>query len=59
MALSAAHRRYEAKHDERPFHDGTFANWSEKPSGDHPFHHDAGVTIWVSEHNLSPDDDFI
>lgn len=59
MVRESAQRRYEELHKARPYHNGTFEHWSEKPDRDHPFHYSEGVTIWASEHDLTPDDDFL
>lgn len=59
MELAAAERMYGDLHEERPFHDGTFTHWSKKASVRTPYHFLDGVRIWVSETDLSPDDDFL
>lgn len=61
MQLAAANRRYDQLHKEKPFHDGTFRIWMEKPSQLTPFHYRDGVTIWISEEDLTSadDDDFL
>lgn len=59
MAHRAAARAYEEKHKAQPFHDGTFTHWAKEYGPMTPFHYDDGVTVWVSEDNLTPDDDFI
>lgn len=59
MAVAAANAIYEERHRERPFHDGTFSNWSSKRSSTHPFHFRDGVRIWVSKWDLTPDADWI
>lgn len=59
MSLAAAQRRYDKLHKDRPFHDGTFADWAESPSQSHPYHYLDGVRIWVSKHDLTPDDNFL
>ena len=59
MQLDAAKRRYSELHKEKPFHDGTFTHWSEKPSRLYPFHFMDGVTIWLSPSELNPDDKFL
>lgn len=59
MAREAAERRYDAVHEKEPFHDGTFSSWAKEPSGRHPFRHTDGVTIWIADRDLTPDDDFI
>lgn len=59
MALAAAQRKYDELHEAKPFHDGTFKVWAEKRSDRTPFHYLDGVRIWVSAHDLTPDDDFL
>ncbi len=59
MALAAARRRYEALHKDRPYHDGSWKRWSAEASELFPFHFSDGVHLWVSEHDLTPDDDFL
>lgn len=49
METASAEAAYRRLHEKKPWHDGTFTDWSEKPSADHPFHFMAGVRIWVSE----------
>ena len=50
---------YDLLHEERPFHDGSFARWSKERSWDYPFHYLDGVNIWLSPVELNPDDDFL
>lgn len=59
MALAAANWLYDQRHEEMPFHDGTFESWTEKRSRTHPFHYRDGVSIWVSKYDLTPDDNWI
>ena len=59
MALAAANRRYDALHKSRPYHDGTFTVWTKEPTEQTPFHARDGVRIWVSRHDLTPEDDFL
>jgi hypothetical protein len=59
MQLEAARRMYAKRHEDKPFHDGSFTIWSEKPSKLCPFHYSDGVTIWLSREDLTPDDDFL
>lgn len=59
METAAANSRYDAKHEKRPYHDGTFKSWAEKRSPGHPYHARDGVTIWVHDEDLSPDDNFL
>jgi hypothetical protein len=59
MAREAANARYDKVHKDRQYHDGTFTHWADERSDNHPFQARDGVTIWVSEHDLTPDDDFL
>jgi hypothetical protein len=59
MQRAAAARRYEALHEERPYHDGHFRRWSKNAGPDSPFHFRDGVTIWVASTDVNPDDDFL
>lgn len=59
MAAHAANDRYDRKHEAVPWHDGEFADWAKERDDDHPFHYRWGVNVWVSSHDLTPDDSFI
>lgn len=59
MAQAAAQWMYDTKHEDEPFHDGTFTSWSKRRTEAHPFHYMDGVQVWVSRLDLTPDDDFI
>lgn len=59
MQLKAAQRAYDERHKAQSFHNGTFTHWSEKWSPYTPFHYMDGVTLWMSEVELSPDDNFL
>lgn len=59
METEAAKRLYSLLHEDKPFHDGTFTSWSDKPSKAHPYHHGDGVTVWVAPVDLTPDDKFL
>ncbi len=59
MQLLYAKRRWEELHEEKPYHDGTFSVWSEKATERTPFHFQDGVTVWLSQHDLTPDDNFL
>lgn len=54
-----AERRYDLAHSEMPYHDGTETFWSKEPGGHYLWHYLDGVNIWVSEHDLTPEDRFI
>lgn len=59
MERDAANAKWAQLHDARPWHDGTFRNWAEKPSDQHPYHRDHGVTIGVAQSDLRPHDLFL
>lgn len=59
MALAAANWMYDAKHEDAPYHNGHFTQWSSTRSEEYPFHYRDGVHIWVSREDLTPEDDFI
>lgn len=59
QAQAAAQRAWEHKHEDQPWHDGSFTFWAKEYGPATPFHRDDGVTIWVSDEDLTPDDDFI
>lgn len=59
MESAAANDRYESKHKDRPYHDGSFKSWAKDRSRQHPYHFRDGVTVWVHDVDLSPDDDFL
>lgn len=53
MATEAAQAQFARLHEKRPWHDGTFADWAEKPDADHPYHYAHGTRIWVAERDLN------
>ena len=57
--LEAAKRLYAAIHEDRPYHDGSFNRWAEKPSHEYPFHYADGVSIYLAETDENPEDDFL
>lgn len=59
MATAQANAEYERLHAEAPFHDGTFREWAKEPSEFTPYRFNDGVTIWVSDQNLTPEDPFL
>lgn len=60
MELDRANRRWAELHEERPFHDGTFTHWADKPDRAHPFHFNDGVRILVvTGEDPSPEDEFL
>lgn len=52
-------RRFDEIHEDAQWHDGTYTNFTAKPTTGTPFHYMDGVTLWVSAKDLSPDDDFL
>lgn len=59
METAAANWRYDQIHEDRPYHDGTFTDFSEHRTLSTPYHYRDGVTVWVSEQDLTPDDNFL
>lgn len=59
MQLAAVNAMYDDLHREKPFHDGTERIWTAERSALTPFHYRDGVSIWLSETDLTPDDDFL
>jgi hypothetical protein len=52
METAAAEAQFARLHEKRPWHDGTFTDWAEKPSTEHPYHYTYGTRIWVTETDL-------
>lgn len=59
MERAAANAKYARLHEALPYHDGTQKRWAKERSDSHPYRFDEGVTIWVHDEGLSPDDDFL
>lgn len=59
MQLQAAMALYADLHADRPFHDGTFENWAAERSRAFPFRYDDGVSFYLAESDVDPDDDFL
>lgn len=63
MERAAANAKYDERHKTQAYHDGTFptdlAGWATERSASHPYHARDGVTIWVHETDLNPEDDFL
>jgi predicted amidophosphoribosyltransferase len=59
MEQAASDARYHRLHEQKPWHDGSFAKWAEKPSEGHPYKYDMGVTIGVHDSDLRPTDEFL
>lgn len=58
----AAQERYAALHEAgsgRIYHDGLERNWSETWTTATPYKYDAGVSVWVADVDLNPDDHFL
>jgi hypothetical protein len=58
MTQKEAEADYQARHTERPYHDGTFSDWQPTRSSSHPFHFEWGVTIGVAPVDVNPHDEF-
>lgn len=58
MEAEAARQAYEGLHNEQPYHDGTFTDWSAKRSRSHPYHALEAVSVHVSPFDLTPWDEF-
>lgn len=58
MEREAAEAAYAARHEDKPWHDGTFTSWSKERSDSHPYRFDSGVMIGVADHDLTPWDYF-
>ena len=58
-ARDAADRAFGEKHKAKPFHNGREKGWAKDYSPQTPFHFRDGVRVWVSQHDLTPDDAFI
>lgn len=63
MELAAAEWRYDQRHKDRPYHDGTFPTdrrkWAKERSRKHPFHYRDGVDIWIAAKDVNPHDHFL
>lgn len=59
MERAAAVWLYEHLHEDAPYHDGTFTSWAKKRSLSHPYRFDDGVTLWVADTDINPDDQFL
>jgi hypothetical protein len=59
MDRAAANARYDSLHEELPYHDGSFEDWVKERSASHPYASRDGVTIWVHDVDLDPQDDFL
>lgn len=59
METEAAASKWAALHEQHPYHDGTFKSWAKDRSDSHPYHFQAGVTVWVAETDLNPHDHFL
>lgn len=55
----AALARFGRLHHDKPWHDGTFTRWAEKPDKAHPYRFDMGVTVFVSGSDLGLGGDFL
>lgn len=63
MERAAAERLYAELHGEKyggyAWHDGTFQSWAKDRSSSNPYHFEDGVTIWVADVDVDPDNDFL
>lgn len=58
MEREAAQRMYGELHKDRPFHDGTFQNWTAERTPGTPYHFGDGVQIYASLEDDHPGDLF-
>lgn len=58
MEREAAAAAYEDLHSDRPYHDGTFQNWSDKRSRQYPYHATSGVKFGATSRDIAPWDKF-
>lgn len=58
MERAGAEAAYEARHEKRPYHDGSFTRWGEKRSREFPYRYNEGVTVGAAEVDLTPWDEF-
>lgn len=59
MQLAAAMALYAQMHETRPYHSGDFKSWAKERSRDYPFRYDDGVSFYLSETEVNPDDDWL
>lgn len=59
MVTEAMQAKYARLHEKRPWHNGSFTDWAEEPSVEHPYHYTHGTTIWVSEQDLAVGGEFL
>lgn len=57
MARESFAAEWTRQHEKRPYHDGTFSDWSKTRDPGHPFHFQAGVNIRAVTED--PGDDFL
>lgn len=50
---------YAELHEDQPYHDGSFLVFGEKATPLTPFHVEDGLSIYLSEVDDNPDDDFL
>lgn len=56
---AAADRRYGAKHEKQPFHNGRDVGWSKDSAKHAPYHFREGVRVYVAPFDVNPEDDFL
>lgn len=59
MEQAAALWRYQALHEDRPYHNGDFKDWAAERTAAHPYHYLDGVTVYVARTDLNPADGFL
>lgn len=58
MERDAADAAYAKLHEEEPYHNGSFTSWSKHRGEEHPYHFRDGVSIGVTDHDVTPWDKF-
>jgi hypothetical protein len=59
MEQAAALWRYQALHEDAPYHDGSWRAWSKERTAATPYHFLDGVSVYVSTVDDNPADDFL
>lgn len=59
MEQAAAQARWQALHEDLPWHDGSFKSWAKERSRSHPYHFSHGTSVWVAETDLGLGGDFL
>ncbi|MGH3996674.1 MAG: hypothetical protein ACRDTJ_04345 [Pseudonocardiaceae bacterium] len=58
MERRAAETLYAELHEKEPYHNGTFASWSKDRGPSHPYHFNDGVSVGVTDRDVTPWDTF-